>query len=133
MEVAAAVLYPFLLKITWQNCDLVGSGTDFSFKADPVGIGGDTILVPCGNVLKRRHTFALGESVLVSRAVVGQFNFRFVTHKREVGAIEETAVGRDIGIGTRIDEALVLVPQRKVQCNLSVRQQRLGELANIET
>jgi hypothetical protein len=71
MEVAAAILYPFFLKISGQDRDLIGSGAYGAVEIDPVGVGVGHVLVARGSIIESGHAFGVLQAMFVARAVIG--------------------------------------------------------------
>ena len=111
MEVATAVLHPFLLQISGSDGDLVRTGADGGVEVDPIGVKGDAVVLARSNIIELGHAPSLIQAVTVARAVVGQLNFLRVTDIGPVPVVDEGAIVDDVGVRLRILEARIVILQ----------------------
>lgn len=132
MEIAAAILHPFLLQVAGHDCDLVGTRTDRAFEIHPVGICGDVVVLARCLILQFRQSGRFLQSVAVAGAVIDQLHVLKISNERQITAVDEAPVVHDVAIGSGIDKSRVWIRQREVERDAAVRRQRLREAIDVE-
>src|ERR1051326_5528876 len=114
MEVAAAILHPFLLQISRHDGDLFRRGAHGVVEVYPVGIQSAVIILPSGEIFEFENSLYFFQSMAVAGAVVSEFDSLRVADVRNIAITQKAAIMGKISVLVIVGEPLKCVADGKL-------------------